>query len=117
MPSFTNILIHSQVLRIAASKLQLFQHKRGINMFITKNKITVSLIVFALLISIAFLAPVTLFIVLASTATVILISHVRQNYDIDYKYVASFIFQLVGLICIVASFVSIFVLLSHLLTQ
>ena len=85
-------------------------------MFITKNKITISLVVFALIISMVFIAPVTLSIIIASVATVLLISHVRQNYDIDYKYAASFMTQLIGLILVVASFVSLFALISNLVT-
>lgn len=84
-------------------------------MFITKNKITISLVVFALIISLVFFAPLVLFIFIASTVTVLLINHVRQDYDIDYKYVASFMTQLIGLILVVASFVSLFVLIINLI--
>ncbi len=84
-------------------------------MFITKNKITVSLVVFALIISLGFIAPMTLSIIIASVATVLLISHVRQNYEIDYKYAVSFMTQLIGLILVVASFVSLFALISNLI--
>ncbi len=85
-------------------------------MFITKNKITISLVVFALIISMVFIAPVTLSIIIASAATVSVISYVRQNYDIDYKYAVSFMAQLIGLILVVASFVSLFALISNLVT-
>jgi hypothetical protein len=85
-------------------------------MFITKNKITISLVVFALIISMVFIAPVMLSIIIASVASVLLISHVRQNYNIDYKYVVSFMTQLIGLILVVASFVSLFILISNLVT-
>lgn len=39
MLSFTNILIHSQVLRIVLSKLQLFQQLRGIICSLQKIKL------------------------------------------------------------------------------
>ena len=84
-------------------------------MFITKNRITISLVVFALIISMVFIAPVTLFIIFASMAIVLLINHVRQNYAIDYKYVMSFTTQLVGLILLVGSFVSLFIIVTNLI--
>ena len=84
-------------------------------MFITKNKIAISLFALTWIVSMVIIAPVTLFIIVASTVAVLLINHFIKDYEIDYKYAVSFITQLIGLILIVASFVSLFALLSNLI--
>ena len=84
-------------------------------MFITKNKIAISLFALTWIVSMVIIAPVTLFIIVASTVAVLLINHFIKDHEIDYKYAVSFITQLIGLILIVASFVSLFALLSNLI--
>lgn len=82
-------------------------------MFLAKNKLTASIISLTALISVFIIPPFVLLILSACIMSAKLFNYINSAYPIDYKYAISFISQLVGLILIVASFVSVFVLVSQ----
>jgi len=64
-----------------------------------------------LIISVSLIPPMTLITMTSGSLAVLLVKHLIQNTNIDYKYVASFIGQLLALIFIVASFTLVFTML------
>ncbi|MCF6287926.1 MAG: hypothetical protein L3J53_01640 [Proteobacteria bacterium] len=83
-------------------------------MFTIKNKIITCLMLMFLIAGVSLVSSMTLLIMTSSTVVVLLVKYLVQNTNIDYKYVASFVGQLLALIFIVASFILVFTMVSQL---
>ncbi len=85
-------------------------------MYISKNLMTIGVLALILVASLAVLSPLTLIIIVTTLSLVMLGSYAAVHVSIDYKYAASFVMQLLGLILIVVSLVALFLVLSNLIT-